>query len=328
MTHPDISDSPSTAVRWRRALVWSAGLLACHLLATFAFHSTVSDDHNLARTDRDFYASPQNLQVLVTGDSHGRNAVAAKHLGDRSVSIAIGGSTIIKIYHRLQNLLASGRTVEVVILSADDHVFLDHNRDQYHPISTWARHLNYSELATEVDDSRAMNLNALRANVFPYVDELPIWLSWLRGNRAHFRNEALDGRMDKETVHQRAFNSRDRYEKVFGPGGGVDPLKRTYYDRTIDDLHRRGIKVVLVRYPLMKVHNRQLEFRGARAIAQAEIDDILLDERILLLDFHDVFDENPGLFDDVDHLNMLGRYKFSVMLSDALQANGLLPVVE
>lgn len=328
MTRADNPDPPSAAVRWRRALTWSAGLLACHLLASFAFHSSVSFDHNLARTDRDFYAAPQNLQVLVTGDSHGRNAVAAKHLGERSVSIAIGGSTIIKIYHRLQNLLASDKTIEVVILSADDHVFLDHNRDQYHPIATWARHLNYTRLATEVHDARAMHLNALRANVFPYVDELPIWLSWLRGNRAHFRNEALDGRMDKETVYQRVTNSTERYQKVFGPGGGVDPLKRAYYDRTIDDLHRRGIKVVLVRYPVMRIHNKQLEVRGARAIAQTEIDDILLDERILLLDFHDIFDESPGLFDDVDHLNIVGRYKFSVILSDALQAKGLLPVEE
>jgi hypothetical protein len=292
---------------------------------SLGFVGSVGADHNLTRTDGLFDASPDHLQVLVTGDSHGRNAIGARQLGPDSVSIAMGGGTISKIHYRLQNLLDRGKTVDVVILSADDHVFLHHSTDQFHPIAVWGRHVNYLELATVFDEPKTMVVNAFKTRLMPYADELPIGLSWIRGNRAHFRNEVLGGNMDRWSRRQQAADSLDRYDKVFGGGEAVvDPVKRALYDRTIEDLHSRGIQVVLVRFPLMGVHNKHLIARGVREAAQAQVDEIMADERIVLLDFHELYHDRPELFHDVDHLNVGGRQKFSVLLRDVLQARGLI----
>ncbi len=323
------SPAPLTAsTRVVRAIGWMSGLLVCHLLASSAFWASVGADHNLARNDANFHAKPAHLQLVITGDSHARNAIAAGHLAPRSVNVAIGGSSIIKINHRLPHLLDSGKTVDTVLLTADDHVFVHKERNEYHPVALWGRHIDFLQLAREFDEPKPMWVNWFRAKAMPYVDELPLWVTWLRGTRSHFRNQALTGRMDQLTPRKRMKNSLQRFDGIFGDEEIIDPLKRDYYDRTIADLHRRGIRVVLVRYPVMKVHNKLLEARGVRDVAQAEINRIAEDERILVLDFHNLYDDNPAFFDDVDHLNIMGRKHFTTHLQGVLLAHGLITVEE
>ncbi len=307
-----------------RAIGWLAGLFVIHAALSSAFHATVVADHNLTKSDNEFLAGPDHVEVLVAGASHARNAVAPRGLLVPAANIALGGDTTIKIHYRLKKLLRAGKTADIVILSAGDEMFVDHTRDQYHPYALWGRRVNFLRLATEADNPKAMGIGWLRTWVLPYADELPIWIAWSMGTRSHFLDRELVGNMSRLRPRQRIQASRERYDKIFGEDEPVDPLKREYLDRTIKTLHRRNIKVVLVRYPVIPAYSRIVTARGVRARAEAHFEEIREDDRIVYLDFVDAFNDDLGLFDDPDHLNTAGRRKFTNLLRRELQRRGLL----
>ena len=130
--------------RLGRALAWCAGALVIHLALVAAFHATVLRDHNLTKSDRAFLAGPDRYEVLVVGDSHARNAVDPDLLGVPAANIAMGNEHILKTFHRVTSLLdQSGKTVDLVLLGIDDASFVESNRDVYHPVAAWGRHVPY-----------------------------------------------------------------------------------------------------------------------------------------------------------------------------------------
>ena len=307
------------------ALTWLVGALCVHLGLSWAFSATVVADHNLTASDAAFNALPDRIPVLAVGDSHGRNAVDPQALCDGCGNIALGGEHIIKTRGRLNRLLDdSGKRVDVVLLPAEDGAFTRHLRDQYHPVTMWGKRVDFLDLATEVERPLDMGVLWFRARFIPYTDELPIWVAWAKGSRAHFREREMRGRMDGLPVRRRLADAVERYDKIFGDEPVVDPVKVAHFEALIDELTARGIRVVLVRYPLMPGFDRLVHKRGARQATEAVVDRIRAERDLPLLDYRDVFADQPELFADSDHVNDLGRRRFTVGLRNTLRARGWL----
>ena len=305
-----------------RAAAYLAGALCVHLLLSVAFARTVIADHNITRSDQEFAEAPPHLSVVVVGDSHARNAVDARGLGLPAANIAIGGEHIVKTHYRLLDLLdRTGKQVDTVLIPAEDTAFVRQVRDKYHPVALWGRKIPFLQVAREADDPRAYALLWLRARVLPYADELPIWVSWTKGSRAHFRQKlSKAGRLSQKSARQRLQDAKYRYDKAFGDGPTDDALKRLYFERLIQTLQQRGIQVVLIRYPVTQAYDRLA--RRARADVDRVVQPLVQDG-IPLLDFHDLFWGRPELFEDSDHLNADGRRRFSFGLGRTLVEQGL-----
>ena len=97
-------------------------------------------------------------------------------------------------------------------------------------------------------------------------------------------------------VRRRLADAVERYDKIFGDEPVVDPVKVAHFEALIDELTARGIRVVLVRYPLMPGFDRLVHKRGARQATEAVVDRIRAERDLPLLDYRDVFADQPELF--------------------------------
>jgi CubicO group peptidase (beta-lactamase class C family) len=313
-------------IRPLRILAFLVPMLLLHAGLSRAYQNHIGQAHRVAELDALFVSDPKPLDVLIVGDSHPMNAVQPSLLGPRASNMAVAGEHILKTHYRLQWLLdTADRDVKTVVLPFDPHVFSARNTDLFEPEAVWGRYVDFYELGLRkqrlVDYGRMWS----KAHLIPYAGELATVEQYLQKQRA-FQDEADPDRFAAQP--DRAMR-RPAHEAAADHMGGhdlLDPAMIWAFRTLIRDLEKRGIRVVLVAYPLSHAYSAEVDRLGAREAVRSHVLKPLLQRHdLLFLDFEELFHDHPEWFYDSDHVNAAGRRAFSRKLATALVRHDALP---
>lgn len=287
-----------------------------------AFYAVLARyDANVAQ-DRAFLARTAPLRVLVMGDSQPFMGVEATQLGEAANVSALGEGYMLN-YWRLDRYLRKRPDLcDGVVLGVNMHSFSS-GWGQFTASFSRGRFVNYLELARVRGDCAGVLGEYFRYRGAPYAGALSTLAPHLSpkprlmGIANWYRAFAL-------TTAKPARAAR-RAEEHYG--GQVWPAKtQEDYLRALLDLCRtRGIRPVLVRYPVTREYQEAAQSYVDAEAYEAIVRGVLADyPEALFLDYATTFEQTPLVFGDADHLNALGRRHFTAMLRADLEKAGLL----
>jgi hypothetical protein len=86
-----------------------------------------------------------------------------------------------------------------------------------------------------------------------------------------------------------------------------------YFDKIISIASKNNIEIIALKFPVTKNY-----YNNLRKFDSLKVDSLLKDKKIKILDFQKVYFQNDTFFKDADHLNDLGGFEFSKLLSDSI----------
>lgn len=309
-----------------RILAFLIPMLAVHAALSWAYMAQVGQAHRVAELDAEFLAESRPLDVLFVGDSHPMNAVHAPLLGPRASNMAVAGEHILKTRYRLPWLLDhSGRDVKTVVLPFDPHLFSARNTDRFEPEAVWGRYVDYVELGQRKRDLIGYGQKWAKAHLVPYAGELGTVQQFVQKRRA-FQDEDDPSRFVAQPERAQRRPAKEAVADHLGEHDPLDPALIWAFRSLVGDLEERGIRVVLVSYPLSRGYSAEVGRLGARTqIRDQVLDPLLKRHDLLFLDFEDLFHDHPEWFYDSDHVNAAGRRAFTRRLAAALVRHEVLP---
>jgi hypothetical protein len=208
-----------------------------------------------------------------------------------------------------------------VLLPYDAASFSSFKTDAWGPEAVWGRYADFLELGALRGDRLGYAGRWAKAGAAPYVGELDVALQWLTRSR-HFRDPT----------------ARDAPWTVADVEGGVeaarrhllgsDPWDEAMVDalrRLVADLRERGIRVILVRFPVTAAYAKESRRLGADpARRDALLAELQAGGGVDHLDHEALFFGRPDLFGDGDHLAPRGKRLFTDVLARDLARLGVI----
>lgn len=314
-------------MRWGRLLLFLLVGVALHAAMSVAYTRPVKEGHKAVRSDRSFLRSaPDELDLLVCGDSHPRTGIDARELGPGAFNIAIGGEHYLKTWYRMRALVETwGGTTRALMLPLDVASFSSWHADNFQPEFVWGRYVDYLEVGRVQGDPWGAFQRLLKAKVFPYAGELRT-LNQLRSKRFGFGEDLPTGSILQHPANERRYNALQDAKLHLQGADPVDPSLLWAFRQLLGWAEERSVRVVLVGFPVTQDYVRWTERTDARERVRAEVIEPLLAEgRVTYVDHRDLFAERDDFFSDSNHLNNAGRIAFSRYLKKELVGLGVLP---
>lgn len=307
----------------RRAAWFVALGLLIHVALGVGYAATVGRRHEVRRMDARWLAGPRPARVMIAGDSHARFGVEAPRLG-AAINVAVPGEHYEKSMYRVPWLLDHGtRRVGAVLLPFDAASFSSFKRDAFAPELLWGRYVDYWALGRRKGALWTYGGFWAKARFAPYVGEMETVLQ-LATSARHFRDprDPTQSGLGLAVFENGTLAAR----RHFAGADPFDPDMVHALRSLIDDLVGRGIRVVLVRYPVTALYARESRRLGADpALRDALLAELERPGVVDHLDFESLFFREPELFGDGDHLNAVGKRRLTDALAPELVRLGVLP---
>lgn len=306
----------------RAGLAWLAGFLVLHVLCSGVYVGTVGRRHRAIELDAELLRGKGPVSVLVAGSSHARNAVAAPRLG--GLNVAVAGEHGLKTRHRLPWLLdRTRRPIGAVILEWDAASLSDWKVDDYVPEYVWGRYVPFLALGWERDRPFDYGGMWLKRVAMPYVGEGDNVANLLAGTRAFQDERDLDRLRDAPPKWMRRAGADAAGVHLAGHDPFAPALVAAW-EELVADLRGRGLRVVMVSYPVSEEYAAEAERLGAtRDGRRALLEPRLRPGEVDWIDLEDEYFGREGAFYDGDHLSGPARLHFTGLLAERLAALGI-----
>lgn len=295
--------------------------LVLHALISLVFVLAIGGSHDVRNMDARWLAGPRPVAVMIAGDSHARFAVEAPVLG-AAINVAVPGEHYQKTTYRVPWLLDHGtRKVRAVVLPFDAVTFASFKAASFEPEYVWGRYVDWFALGAHKNQRFSFAGKWAKAGFAPYVGELDIVMQYLTRS-AHFR-DPTDPRGGLKLVF---FEPGQLAARRHLAGADVWNADMEWaFRRLVDDLVGRGIRVVLVRFPVTHAYANESRRLGADpALRDALLASVGRPGVVDHLDAEALFFDDPEMFGDGDHLNLAGKRRFSEFLAAELRRLGVL----
>ncbi len=312
-------------MRWGRAAAFLAVLMALHAVLFTVYTRVVGDGHKATRSDRAFVRGPDELDLLVLGDSHPRTAILPRVLGEKVVNAAVGGEHYLKTWYRMRALLdGTGKSVKTLLLPFDASSFSSWHAENFAPEFIWGRYVDYFEVGRIRGEPWTYTTLWAKGRLFPYAGELRT-LNQIRTKRFGFGEDLPGGSLAERSEAERRGLALGQAREHFKGAEIVDPGLRWAFDNTLGWARERDIDVVLVAFPVTRDYAEWTDRAGARERVHTEVlEPLLAQGDVTFVDLRDLFFEHDQLFADPHHVNAAGRTIFSRQLKKRLVELGVL----
>jgi hypothetical protein len=253
-----------------------------------------------------------NPSILILGDSHAQNAIAANTLGPEYFSLAQGGDNIRQIFLKLDYAIRQKPGIRYLLIPLDYHTF------------SWHRYKNMN-FDQDLDYTRNIRLIAdlydvAVASVFvrSLIHLLPLasadnWEKYFYLLTRANPNELISERnYDESTPFEKEVSARRRVKGHLGKQIVYDELVGVM-DRLIAFCGSHNLKIIGIRYPLSAEYARyasHFDIGRIERIFQARRDHFFM-----ILNYVDIFNGYPCYFLNADHLNPQGALIFTRILA-------------
>jgi hypothetical protein len=312
-----------------RFFVFLLGFLLLNLLCNELYYQLITSKTDIASVDRDFRDWAQDVDILVLGDSRPRTSVHPDIL-EESYIYAFPGENYFQTYYKLKFFLEEEKPdFKLILLQIDLLSFSSYKTDRIGDHSFWKRYIDYVELGQIKGDLFAYLSYRLEGE-FAYLGGIDAALEYIRNypvklqtDRGFHGWQGILTERDQDRINQLA---KHRAELYFAGNDYIDKDLLAYFLRTLDLCRQHDIPVVLIKYPTTKIYYDEV---AALVHVDRLYEEIYASlesySEIPILDYHDLYWDQPELFRDPYHLNVTGARQFTTILRDDLLGLGLLP---
>lgn len=272
------------------------------------------------RVDREYDESRDSIEYLVFGDSHACCAINEQEFPEAGSLATLGESPPIAYYKLLHVLRHRPKRLKAVILQYDWHIISPYRLGEQFETAYAGRHLDYLDLARREGQCFERFSDYVSYRLIPYAGlpnharthlELPKALASQVEEHPSFR-ELPEGRKRKLVLFVAALH--------FGPGTVSSPLLTGYCRDALALCHAERVPVFLVRYPVSGDYLNVVRDLINWQAWDSEMDALMKPfPEAILLDFQELFAEQPELFFDPNHLNEEGTRRFTKLLKSKIE---------
>lgn len=295
----------------KRILLFSLGFLLINTLLSWVFIVYIAENYQLSKDDKIAWTKMPKASVLLIGDSRAKQAVSddLAYL----VKMCSNGETIIQSYARFKKAIAVNKNVKIVLLSIDQTYTSRVKPGNEQQVYFWSKYLSYSLLASKTGDYKDYYYIAGKNEFFPYHQ-------YPKNKLENFNHTYLLKQEIKDYPKQTNQERNQTAQKV----ARIQKESRYLDDKTalkcyksiIDICHQKGIKLVLVAFPVSREYLNQYHF--INDVNKLKLLNYIKNKNISYLNFENMFDRQPQYFKDVSHLNEKGQQVFSDSLFEVL----------
>ena len=314
-------------LRELKTIIYSSALLIgvfslSFFLLNLFYKYIVLNETVLYRAELQFIEQGLDAKPVFMGDSHSQADIDPA-LFDDSFNYASSAESYFFTFHKLNFLLNKSSKLESLVLPIDLHTFSPRWANTVSDYWFWSDYVSYQDLSEWKED--LSYLNFLFMKNFPLLGNGNLFLeNMLVDSREVVSGHVLDfslidfAELDEEGRRDQA---KFRVDKHFDHSEIVfNEDLHDYFVKTVDLALDSDIDLVLLKFPISREY---FDYLNANYIEDIELfEENLLSpidlERVKILDYRNVFFENPEYFSDPDHLNERGIEVFMSLLKEDL----------
>lgn len=274
-------------------------------------------------------SSNNTLEYAFFGDSHALYAVRPEYL-DNSYNLALAAEGYVETYYGVKRVVETeGIKIKTIVLEVDPHTFSDKARTP----QTFFRNLRYYRMFVPLDEMAALKkMNPLLLYIKIHLPVIGKGQDLLRlvvtkpdlTKLPEIKQGWVSKEGDFSTVN-RTKAAIGGFDGIFREDNGLfDETSFNYFLKVIRLAKEKNMSIIIINYPLsyelqneLEVHdfNRETYYKTIFE----EIETVLGNSSsYTVLDYHDLFFEQPEYLADVDHVNTQGAEIFSKKLKEEL----------
>ena len=264
----------------------------------------------------------KQIRILALGDSHVLNGLTSEE-GSGIFNFAKGSDTIPLYYFKLKQAM-NVAPVEVLLLQFDPHIFSTY-RKHAGSLPKLYTHIIDEDVEPELgyypkQQKESSSFLSMTENYGPFVFKslgkyLQGKLKPPRVKENGFTGEKGDwSRYDTHVQHDKALK---RIQTQVRAGTMIEPLILKWYEKVISHARKKGLRVVLISYPLSRAYLEILDTGEKRAFEELK-EKLVHRYGVDYWDYRSVFVSHDHYFANSDHLNESGAEAFSELLEKKL----------
>ncbi len=292
--------------------------------------------------------SEHELNVAFFGSSHTQNDVNPAYIPD-SYNFGASGLNHVNSFHRLSWLKKNGFKIDTAVFEIDMVIFTSTVSDNIRPLDgnlievinkNHTQQINFTSTrktcfsANEFGPENRIIDRALKC--MPVIGHGANFFLINQSESARQSSQSALGwynasgdfsRYSKEERMKMARDFRDFRKRTTAENLIPENSSWTFFLKSLDTI-KNDSKIVLIIYPVSKEYDRDIHLLNiskrmyySNIMPQIKASGV----EYYLLDYYDVFFENPEYFDNAGHLNIKGANAFSKMLHQDLKKRLLVP---
>jgi hypothetical protein len=278
------------------------------------------------RADLQFHEEGISSEIVFVGDSHTQYDVDPRFI-DEAFNWGFSAESYLLTFYKVQYLLRNNEDLKIILASFDLHSFASARAECCSNYWFWSgtEYVTYEELGSL--DENLSYIGYLLYKNLPFLGNGNLLL------RLVFLDtrEVLSGHVASRSIvdfaslspEERVKEAKMRVDKHFRQSEVVffDKVHDSFVD-TVDLALKKEVKVVLVQYPVSKEYFEYLNENYIEDIGFFEemaLEGVDLG-KVEILDYRNVFFENPEYFADPDHLNRAGVEAFMEILGEDIES--------
>jgi len=309
--------------------IFALVFLPLNSLCNELYYQLIASKTEIASVDSDFREWAKETDILVLGDSRPRTSVHPDILIN-SYIYAFPGENYIQTYYKLKYFLEEeSLDFKLIILQIDLLSFSSYKTERIGDHSFWKRYIDYIELG-EIKGNLPTYLFYRLEGEFAFLGGIDATLEYLQSSPGAVQLKrgfhGWEGMLTERDQNKISQLTKHRVELYFTGHDYLDKDLLAYFLKTLDLCQQHNIPVVLVRYPTTKIYFEEVSALIHVNRLYEEIYSSLEGySEIPILDYHDLYWNQPELFWDPYHLNVTGAEQFTTVLKDDLIELELLP---
>ncbi len=315
---------------WTKVAAATVVILAVNALLANWYTETVMRESIAVRTETQFHENRDGLETLILGDSHSKWDVDARRL-NAAFNGALPAQSYMEAYYLLRSHIERGWIdPRFLIIGVDLHSFVKRPGSRWAFLHFYARHVDYLEEGWRRGEPLYFAMRQIQGRYAPYAGARANILHYLQSGRPLESEQLMDVAIRRGSLVRKAgFDAIAKAERTAAARlraamhlrrrESFDPRNVDDFGRLLDLCHEKGIRVLLVKFPLTR------EYLDA-ADPLIDIDEHdrrlaeLVDDRagVAVLDVRSRFSDRAELFTDPDHLNSRGAKLLAAGINAAL----------
>ncbi len=260
------------------------------------------------------------IDFAFFGDSHTESGLNPLYIDGHSFNFALGGESYIETYYKLKKIIEKDKVkIKNIILEVDLHTFSEkcHPKDiLFGQLYFYSQIVDLKKIAQLKDESLIplffrKNILVLGKgkefvkNILRPDEVTPIYLGWTN-NHTRTKNYYLN-------------NKYQIAQKIYRVHFSENPIKIekqtfNYFFNILELAKENNINVIFIKYPISKEYDLEIRKHNLNKKKYydkifSEVNEVL--NNYAILDYYDIFFNNPEYFYDAEHLTIEGSEVFS-----------------
>lgn len=268
------------------------------------------------------YRDQSGIRMLLVGNSLVQLDIEAI---EGTYNLASFDESYSTTYYRLREVLGEGeQPIETVLMHLSLHSFRS-----LRPVDTqqdyWAQIVDYPDLIRTTRNPIPLIRDAIRFREFPYTGGITQLLDYCE-SRTRAATEARIAYVTRDFSQ-----ATDQFTQAVASVNRLLVVERTidetaadYFSRIIELCAERNVRLVLVQFPITRIHHeaiaRHVDLDGWQRVVDERLTGA---DHVEVLDFMDLYFDDYSKFMDPLHLNGQSKREFTDVLLNELYARGV-----